>query len=79
MVVADDRIEPITAAIAEGRAMWASVRDAIAMLLDGNLGEVAFTVGGGLLLPAGSPLDSQSAGDSPPYAPRITRDHGEET
>ncbi|MHB1876944.1 MAG: HAD-IC family P-type ATPase, partial [Streptosporangiaceae bacterium] len=59
VVVTDDRIETITAAIAEGRAMWASVRDAIAMLLGGNLGEVAFTVGGGLLLPGGSPLNAR--------------------
>ncbi len=59
VVVTDDRIETITAAIAEGRAMWASVRDAIAMLLGGNIGEVAFTVGGGLFLPGGSPLNAR--------------------
>jgi hypothetical protein len=41
-------------AIAEGRAMWSSVRDAIAVLLGGNLGEIAFTLGTGLLLPSGS-------------------------
>ncbi|QRP50938.1 HAD-IC family P-type ATPase [Amycolatopsis sp. FDAARGOS 1241] len=49
LVVTDDRIETITDAIAEGRAMWASVRDALSILLGGNLGEVAFTVGAGLL------------------------------
>ncbi|MEV6904004.1 HAD-IC family P-type ATPase [Amycolatopsis sp. NPDC051372] len=49
LVLTDDRIETITDAIAEGRAMWASVRDALSILLGGNLGEVAFTVGAGLL------------------------------
>ncbi len=45
LVVADDRIETITDAIVEGRAMWASVRDALSILLGGNMGEIAFTVG----------------------------------
>ena len=42
LVVLDDRIETIIDAIVEGRAMWASVRDALAILLGGNLGEVGF-------------------------------------
>lgn len=49
LVVADDRIETIIDAIVEGRAMWTSVRDALSILLGGNLGEVAFTLGAGLL------------------------------
>ncbi|WP_283135030.1 cation-translocating P-type ATPase [Rhizohabitans arisaemae] len=49
VVVTDDRIETITDAIAEGRAMWTSVRDALAILLGGNLGEVAYTVGASAL------------------------------
>jgi cation-transporting ATPase I len=44
LVVTDERIETIVDAIIEGRAMWASLRDAIAILLGGNLGEVIFTV-----------------------------------
>ncbi|MFZ5850399.1 MAG: HAD-IC family P-type ATPase [Actinomycetota bacterium] len=44
VVVTDDRIETIIEAIVEGRAMWASVRDAVALLLGGNLGEIAFTL-----------------------------------
>jgi cation-transporting ATPase I len=44
MVVVDDRIETILDAIVEGRAMWASVRDALAILIGGNLGEVGFTL-----------------------------------
>jgi cation-transporting ATPase I len=44
LVVTDDRIETITAALLEGRAMWSSVRDAVGILLGGNLGEIGFTV-----------------------------------
>jgi len=44
VVVTDERIETIVDAIVEGRAMWTSLRDALAILLGGNLGEVAFTV-----------------------------------
>ncbi|GII77816.1 haloacid dehalogenase [Sphaerisporangium rufum] len=49
VVVTDDRIETIVEAIVEGRAMWSSVRDALGVLLGGNLGEIAFTVGSNLL------------------------------
>ncbi|GAA0330334.1 cation-translocating P-type ATPase [Actinoallomurus spadix] len=49
VVITDDRIETITDAIADCRAMWRSTRDALAVLLGGNLGEIAFTVGTGLL------------------------------
>ena len=45
VVVTDDRIETIIDAIVEGRAMWASVREAVAILVGGNLGEIVFTVG----------------------------------
>ncbi len=44
VVVTDDRIETIIDAIVEGRAMWSSVRDALAILVGGNLGEVGFTI-----------------------------------
>jgi cation-transporting P-type ATPase I len=53
LVVPDGRIETIAAAIVEGRAMWGSVRDALAIMLGGNLGEVGFTVAGTLV--AGRP------------------------
>jgi len=49
VVITDNRIETITDAIIEGRAMWSSVRDALSILLGGNIGEIAFTVGAGLL------------------------------
>ena len=49
MIVVDGRIETIADGVIEGRAMWASVRDAVALLLGGNLGEVLFTVGTSML------------------------------
>jgi cation-transporting P-type ATPase I len=49
LVVTDERIETIVDAIIEGRAMWASVRDAVSILIGGNLGEVGFMVTSGLL------------------------------
>jgi cation-transporting ATPase I len=49
LVVTDDRLETIIAALVEGRAMWGSVRQALGILVGGNLGEIAFTVlGAGL-------------------------------
>ncbi|MGZ4707186.1 MAG: HAD-IC family P-type ATPase [Acidimicrobiales bacterium] len=42
VIITDDRIETIVHAIVEGRALWASVRDALAILLGGNLGEIGF-------------------------------------
>ncbi|MFC3578218.1 HAD-IC family P-type ATPase [Streptomyces yaanensis] len=44
LVVTDDRLETVVAALVEGRAMWASVRQALAILVGGNLGEIAFTL-----------------------------------
>ncbi|GAA4206070.1 cation-translocating P-type ATPase [Streptosporangium oxazolinicum] len=49
IVVTDDRIETIVDAIIEGRAMWSSVRDALSILLGGNIGEIVFAVGSSLL------------------------------
>ncbi|WP_240777722.1 cation-translocating P-type ATPase [Nonomuraea basaltis] len=49
IVVIDDRIETIIEAVVEGRAMWGSVRDSLSMLLGGNIGEIAFTLGSSLL------------------------------
>jgi cation-transporting P-type ATPase I len=48
VVVTDERIETLVDAVLEGRALWRSVRDAVALLVGGNLGEIAFTVIGGL-------------------------------
>jgi magnesium-transporting ATPase (P-type) len=48
-VLTDERIETLVHAIVEGRAMWASVRDAVSILVGGNLGEIGFTLGAGLV------------------------------
>jgi cation-transporting ATPase I len=59
LVVTDGRVETLIDAVVEGRAMWASVRDAVSVLLGGNLGEIAFTLGAGLVSSAGSPLNAR--------------------
>jgi len=46
LLVVDNRIESIVQALLEGRALWASTREAAAILVGGNLGEIAFTVAG---------------------------------
>jgi cation-transporting ATPase I len=56
VVVTDDRIETILDSIVEGRAMWDSVRDAVAILVGGNIGEVGFTLVGNALT-GSSPLN----------------------
>jgi magnesium-transporting ATPase (P-type) len=49
LVLADARIEALVEAVVEGRATWTAVRDAVSILVGGNLGEIAFTVAvGGL-------------------------------
>jgi len=53
VVLTDERIETLVDAIAEGRALWISVRDAVSILVGGNLGEIGFTLLAGLL--AGRP------------------------
>lgn len=59
VVVTDERIETIIEAILEGRGMWASVRDAVAVLVGGNLGEIAFEIGTDLFTRQGSPLNAR--------------------
>jgi cation-transporting ATPase I len=49
VVLTDERIETLVHAIVEGRAMWASVRDAVSILVGGNLGEIGFTLAAGLV------------------------------
>lgn len=49
VVLVDERIETIVHAVTEGRAVWAAVRDAVAILVGGNFGEIGFTVLGGLI------------------------------
>jgi cation-transporting ATPase I len=49
VVIVGDELETIIDAIVEGRAMWASLRDALAILLGGNLGEITFELTGSAL------------------------------
>jgi magnesium-transporting ATPase (P-type) len=49
VVLTDERIETLCDAVLEGRALWSSVRDAVSMLVGGNLGEVGFTLLGNLI------------------------------
>jgi cation-transporting P-type ATPase I len=44
VVLTDIDLTRLVDAIAEGRAMWARVRDAVSVLVGGNAGEIAFTV-----------------------------------
>ncbi|MFF8811674.1 HAD-IC family P-type ATPase [Streptomyces pactum] len=58
LVLTDDELTPLIAAVEEGRALWRSVADAVAILTGGNAGEVGFTVLGTLLSGA-SPLSTR--------------------
>ena len=44
LVVTDGSIEAIGRVVLEGRGLWRSTRDATALLVGGNLGEIGFTV-----------------------------------
>jgi magnesium-transporting ATPase (P-type) len=58
LVVGDDRLETIIAAVVEGRAMWRSVKQAIGILVGGNIGEIGYTLLG-TLLAGRSPLSAR--------------------
>lgn len=49
IVLKDAHIETLVHAIVEGRSVWESVRDAVSILVGGNLGEIGFTLLGGLV------------------------------
>ena len=61
LVLTDADLTRLVDALAEGRAMWARVRDAVAVLVGGNAGEVAFTVIG-TALGGRSPLGTRGSG-----------------
>jgi cation-transporting ATPase I len=48
LVVVNDSLETLIDAISEGRAMWTSVREALGLLLGGNLGEAGFATAAAL-------------------------------
>jgi cation-transporting ATPase I len=58
LVLTDDDLTVLVDAVAEGRALWRSVADAVSILLGGNGGEVGFTVLGTLLSGA-TPLSTR--------------------
>lgn len=58
LLVLDGRIETIGTAVLEGRALWTAVRDAVSLLVGGNLGEIGFTLIAGLL-EGQSPLNAR--------------------
>lgn len=49
IVLTDERLGTVVRAVAEGRALWEAVKDAVSILIGGNLGEIGFTLGAGLL------------------------------
>jgi cation-transporting ATPase I len=49
LIITDESIDRIVEAIAEGRALWSAVRDAVAMLVGGNVGELVFALFGGIV------------------------------
>ncbi|MEU2387774.1 cation-translocating P-type ATPase [Streptomyces sp. NPDC012461] len=58
LVVTNGDLSPLVDAVAEGRALWRSVADAVSILIGGNAGEVGFSVLGTLLAGA-SPLSTR--------------------
>ncbi|WP_314176650.1 cation-translocating P-type ATPase [Streptomyces winkii] len=58
LVITNNELSVLIDAIAEGRALWRSVADAISILLGGNAGEVGFSVLG-TLLSGTSPLGAR--------------------
>ncbi|MDY6920866.1 MAG: cation-transporting P-type ATPase [Pseudomonadota bacterium] len=58
LLVASENIDTIVQAVLEGRALWRSVKDAVSLLVGGNLGEIGFTLLGGLL-DGRSPLNAR--------------------
>ncbi len=49
IILVDARVETLVHALVEGRALWGAVSDAVSILVGGNLGEIGFTVLGGLI------------------------------
>ena len=49
IVLTEPRIDTLLEIVVEGRAMWTAVRDAVSILVGGNLGEIGYSVAIGLL------------------------------
>ncbi|MDX3352606.1 cation-translocating P-type ATPase [Streptomyces sp. ME01-24h] len=58
LVIVNDELSALTEAVAEGRALWRSVADALTVLIGGNAGEIGFSLLGTLISGA-SPLSTR--------------------
>ncbi|WP_063756158.1 cation-translocating P-type ATPase [Streptomyces sp. NRRL B-24720] len=58
LVIVGDELSVLLEAVAEGRALWHSVADAISVLIGGNAGEIGFSLFG-TLLGGDSPLSTR--------------------
>jgi cation-transporting P-type ATPase I len=59
MVLTDDDLGVLLDALVEGRGMWAGVRDAVTILVGGNVGEVLFTIIGTALGTGRAPVGTR--------------------
>jgi cation-transporting ATPase I len=58
LVIVNDELSALIEAVAEGRALWHSVADALTVLIGGNAGEIGFSMIGSLVSGA-SPLSTR--------------------
>ncbi|KAA8968933.1 cation-translocating P-type ATPase [Mycobacterium sp.] len=59
IVLTDDDLGVLLDALVEGRGMWAGVRDAVSILVGGNVGEVLFTIIGTALGTGRAPVGTR--------------------
>ncbi|BBX75745.1 cation-translocating P-type ATPase [Mycobacterium shinjukuense] len=59
IVLTDDDLGVLLDALVEGRSMWAGVRDAVTILVGGNVGEVLFTIIGTALGTGRAPVGTR--------------------
>jgi len=59
IVLTDDDLGVLLDALVEGRGMWAGVRDAVTILVGGNVGEVLFTIIGTALGTGRAPIGTR--------------------
>ncbi|WP_343576562.1 cation-translocating P-type ATPase [Mycobacterium sp.] len=59
MVLTDDDLGVLLDTLVEGRGMWAGVRDAVTILVGGNVGEVLFTIIGTALGSGRAPIGTR--------------------
>ncbi len=73
IVLTDDDLGVLLDALVEGRSMWAGVRDAVTILVGGNVGEVLFTVIGRRSVPGVQrPMAQAAVAPAAVTTPRLT-------